>query len=181
MAKKTKKETTFVVVDGDVFKEFFESKGSAIFMHGANCHKIMGAGVANGVRLNLASLFYADQFDPRIPAHRLGSYSAVLLHTIPEQGILKIGANIYSQFNPGPDFNGVSFRNGLKTFALSISEEKKADFTVYMPKIGAGIGGGKWEEIEPIVREELEGFNVVIVNYVPEKSKELEKKVEESK
>lgn len=34
--------------------------------------------------------------------------------------------------------------------------------SIHMPRIGCGIGGGRWEEIEPIIREELAGLRVVV-------------------
>jgi hypothetical protein len=34
-----------------------------------------------------------------------------------------------------------------------------------MPRIGCGLAGGKWEEIEPIIDEELISIGVVVTVY----------------
>ncbi len=40
--------------------------------------------------------------------------------------------------------------------------------TVHMPRIGCGLAGGKWEEVEPIVEQQLtsHGVNVTIYDFV---------------
>ena len=68
--KKTKKLPTFVEVDGDAIELFFQSTTDAIIIHGANCQKIMGAGIANQIREKLSPLFYLDQYDNRTPTQK---------------------------------------------------------------------------------------------------------------
>jgi O-acetyl-ADP-ribose deacetylase (regulator of RNase III) len=36
-----------------------------------------------------------------------------------------------------------------------------------LPKIGAGLAGGDWKEIASIIKEELAGEDVTLVEYVP--------------
>lgn len=36
------------------------------------------------------------------------------------------------------------------------------DWHVQMPKIGSGLGGGNWQEIEPIIRAEMRSVNTTI-------------------
>ncbi len=40
--------------------------------------------------------------------------------------------------------------------------------TVHMPRIGCGLAGGKWEEVEPIVEQQLisHGVNVTVYDFV---------------
>jgi len=177
MSKKSEtkqKATTYKVVGGDVLELFFNSEGDAALLHGANCQKVMGAGVADQIRNKVSPLFYLDQYDPRSPSQRYGSYSAVVLGAKDEK--IKVGVNIYSQFSPGPDFNLTAFTNGLRSFVLSIPTQKRAEMTLYLPKIGCSIGGAKWEDVEPVVKRELASFNVVVVNYVkPVQTKTEEK------
>lgn len=40
----------------------------------------------------------------------------------------------------------------------------KYDASVHMPRIGCGLAGGKWEEVEPLV---LCAFNVPLASFVP--------------
>ncbi len=37
--------------------------------------------------------------------------------------------------------------------------------SVHMPRIGCGLAGGRWEEIEPIVREELCEYDIAVTVY----------------
>jgi O-acetyl-ADP-ribose deacetylase (regulator of RNase III) len=162
MSKK-KKSTTFTEVKGDVLELFFDSSENAILMHGANCQKVMGAGIADQIRKQISPLFYLDQFDPRTPTHRFGSYSALVIGTADEK--IKIGVNLYTQFNPGANFDLTAFRNSLKAFTRSIPEEKRSEMTIYMPKIGCGIGGSTWDKVSPVVEKELASFNIIVVEY----------------
>lgn len=165
MSEKTKNITTFAIEEGDVMELFFKSSSNAVIMHGANCMKVMGAGIANQVREKISPLFYLDQYDTRTPSQRFGSYSAVVLGHEGEN--IKIGVNLYTQFNPGANFDITALKNSLKSFVFSIPKEKRSEITVFLPKIGAGIGGGDWKKIEPVIRRELAEFNVVVVEYKP--------------
>jgi len=162
MSKK-KEKPTYNIVDGDAMDLFFKSTTNAVLMHGANCQRVMGAGFAAQVRDNIAPLFYLDQYDTRNATQRFGSYSAVVVGQVEDK--LKIGVNLYTQFNPGAEFDISALRTSLKAFRFSIAKDKRIDFTIYLPKIGCGIGGGTWEEVEPVIKKELADFNVVVVNY----------------
>lgn len=178
MAKQTKKEaapkaakkaTIYKVVDGDVLDMFFKSTENAALLHGANCQKVMGAGIANQIRNKVAPMFYLDQYDTRAASQRLGSYSAVVVGHVEEK--IKIGVNLYTQFLPGQNFDKNALVNALRSFRFSIPPEQRPELTLYLPKIGCGIGGGDWKEVEPIIKRELAEFNVIAVNYVPAKPK----------
>jgi O-acetyl-ADP-ribose deacetylase (regulator of RNase III) len=38
--------------------------------------------------------------------------------------------------------------------------------SVHMPRIGCGLAGGKWSEIEPIIERALEGVDVYVYDFV---------------
>jgi len=168
MTKNTKKSPTFVEVKGDAIELFFESTTDAVVMHGANCQKLMGAGFALQVRNKISPLYYLDQYDTRNATQRFGSYSAVVVGEVKEK--IKVGVNLYTQFNPGADFDITALRNSLKSFRYSIPVDKRIGFNVYLPKIGCGIGGGDWKEILPVIKKELADFNIVVVDYVAPKT-----------
>ena len=179
MSTETKKATTFVEVKGDAIDLFFNSKTDATFMHGANCHKVMGAGIANQVRTKISPLFYLDQYDTRSPSQRVGSFSAVVVGTVDEK--IKIGVNLYTQFSPGANFDIIALRNSLRAFTSSIPLDKRKNMTVYLPKIGCVIGGGKWETVKPVIEKELSQFNVVVVNFEGQTQLKKEVKSEDKK
>lgn len=169
--EKTKKMTTFTVVKGDALDLFFKSTTDSALLHGANCQQVMGAGIANQIRLQLSPLFFRDQYDARTPSQRFGSYSAVVLAADKKNG-LKVGVNLYTQYLTGANFDITAFRNSLKSFVFSIPEDKRAGMTLYMPKIGCGIGGGDWDAVRKVAKAELREFNVVVVEFLPPNKEE---------
>jgi O-acetyl-ADP-ribose deacetylase (regulator of RNase III) len=56
-------------------------------------------------------------------------------------------------------------RKGLKrvaAFARSIDAESDRAVSIHMPRIGCGLAGGLWSEIEPIIHETLSDFSIVV-------------------
>ena len=53
-------------------------------------------------------------------------------------------------------------RRGLRTVA---AQAMRTNASVHMPRIGCGLAGGRWEEIEPIMAEELAGRGIHTVVY----------------
>jgi O-acetyl-ADP-ribose deacetylase (regulator of RNase III) len=39
---------------------------------------------------------------------------------------------------------------------------KKYGFSVHMPRVGCGLGGGSWSKVEPIIERALEGVDVTV-------------------
>ncbi len=162
MKNDKKKATTYEVVEGDVFEKFFSSTGNAVFAHGANCFGAMASGVAAQVRDKITPLYYKDLFETRTPPERLGNLSSLVLHQ--DEKSIKIGVNLYTQFRPGPEFDDIAFVNSLRSLKLLLKTHKELeDTTLYIPKIGCGIGGAKWEDVEPLIKRELSMYNVVVV------------------
>ena len=62
----------------------------------------------------------------------------------------------------GPPIRYEAVRACLKELAVQAKERKAS---VHMPRIGCGLAGGRWEEIEPIVTEELEGVEVTVCDF----------------
>lgn len=55
-----------------------------------------------------------------------------------------------------------AIRKGLKQVA---TKAKEFGASVHMPRIGCGLAGGKWEEVERIVQEELTGVGIEVFVY----------------
>lgn len=54
-----------------------------------------------------------------------------------------------------------------KGFVLT-QQANSRQASVHMPRIGAGLAGGKWEEIEPIIIRTLSAKNIPVLVYDPE-------------
>ncbi|WP_420320864.1 macro domain-containing protein [Flagellimonas sp.] len=61
-----------------------------------------------------------------------------------------------------PPIRYEAVRTCLSTIAI---EAKKLDASVHMPRIGCGLAGGKWKEIEPILLETLSSHNIEVYVY----------------
>jgi O-acetyl-ADP-ribose deacetylase (regulator of RNase III) len=76
-------------------------------------------------------------------------------------------ANLIGQHGIGfqnglPPIRYEAIREGLQTVAAKAQE---LDASVHMPRIGCGLAGGKWDEIEPIINQELVSKDVAVTVY----------------
>lgn len=62
----------------------------------------------------------------------------------------------------GPPIRYEAVRICLKKLAV---EAKALKASVHMPRIGCGLAGGRWEEIEPIIADELAGIEVTVYDF----------------
>ncbi|MFE1345872.1 macro domain-containing protein [Streptomyces sp. NPDC058757] len=62
---------------------------------------------------------------------------------------------------------GVPVRYEAIDRALGLLAEKavELDASVHMPRIGCGLAGGKWERVEPLVRERVAGRGIPVTVY----------------
>jgi O-acetyl-ADP-ribose deacetylase (regulator of RNase III) len=77
-------------------------------------------------------------------------------------------ANLIGQHKINKDEDGNApirydaIEEGLKEVALFAN---KNEASIHMPRIGCGLAGGKWEEIEPIILETLSDNNIEVTVY----------------
>lgn len=86
-------------------------------------------------------------------------------YVIPENPPYYVVANMIAQ-------DGYSFgRRAIQYDHLRSCLEKVNKFAqeqslpVHMPRIGAGLGGGSWEEIEPIIKVAMPDVQIWVYNY----------------
>ena len=80
-------------------------------------------------------------------------------------------ANVIAQYgiahtNEGPPIRYEAVRLGL----LKVSKKaKELRMNIHMPRIGCGLAGGRWEQIEPIVQTTLiqAGLSVTVYDFQP--------------
>lgn len=113
-----------------------------IIIHGCNCFNTMGAGFAKQVKQRCPEAYQADLATGRGDRNKLGRFTYGVCKN---NGILII--NAYTQYNLGSNFDLEAFTIAMINIFMTFEKNK----VFAMPKIGSGIGGGDWDEIEKIL------------------------------
>lgn len=127
-----------------------------VIAHGCNCKGVMGSGVAKAIRAKWPNVFneYRKKFETE--GLRLGDTQLVKI------GEGKYVANLMTQQRYGADGHRYvdydAVRNCFKTLNTLISP----GIPIAIPKIGAGLGGGDWNTIKKIIKEEMPDREVAI-------------------
>ena len=153
----------------DAIQAFTPDKSAfrCTIMHGCNCLKVMGSGVAKWIRETFPAAYKVDCDSDLGFEERLGKYTKVLetFETPEIQNILIY--NLYTQLGVR-EFNNRTFQY-TKPFSLSafgdafraalydLYDTKLTinstaiwpfNYPIFLPCIGAGLGGGDWLEIQ---------------------------------
>lgn len=146
------------VIRGDLLQLADEGNFDAI-VHGCNCFHAMASGIAGQIRVHYPEAVNADYKSPKGAVAKLGNYSKA---TIVRGDIQFEIINAYTQFQPGPDFMPTLFPELLR----KLNKEYKGKYLGF-PRIGCGIGGGNWEEVEDMLLKYLPDVDVTVVVYDP--------------
>lgn len=152
-------------VNGDLIAMLKQHKGEMVFTaHGCNCHAAMGSGYApliakafNGLRE--VDVTYRSTFKDNIDM--LGTYSKLTTDHVTIY-------NAYTQYHPGADLRldalGKAFANmnrNVKNTAIKLDVKP----VLYIPRIGAGIAGGDWDEISEVINQNTPDIDVIVYVY----------------
>lgn len=130
-----------------------------VIVHGCNCFHTMGAGLARQIKNKWPMVLETDKKTPFGLKTKLGSIS----YCSPKPNLVVV--NAYTQFAYA------SVRRQTNYDALKRAFEEIADtfpgMRIGYPKIGAGLGGGDWEIIAPLIEEALKDHDHTLVLYKP--------------
>lgn len=140
-----------------IFKsgDVFTSDAGAI-AHGVNTRGVMGAGIAKAFRERYPDMYSHYRRECQFGRLQPGGLMAYL----PADGEFGVVYNVASQKNTGPDAKIEWLGAGLDS-ALRDAETRGFG-KIAMPRIGTGIGGLDWEEVEPWLRGLAGKYNVDI-------------------
>lgn len=148
-------------VNGDLI-ELAKAGLFDVIVHGCNCFHTMGAGIAKQIAREFPEALEVDKRTNYGDIKKLGSFITA------NCGLYDLSVvNMYTQYRysaiepEGVDrlvciqrgfekLNGSRYYNGLK---------------IGIPMIGAGLAGGKWNEIEEVINEATPHLNIVLVKY----------------
>jgi len=128
-----------------------------VIVHGCNCLNIMEAGIAKQIKFHFPVAYLIDKATTKGDRSKLGDYSHAIIRA---NGYNVIVVNAYTQYNYGP---GVQIDyDAIRSVFRKIKEDFRG-LKIGYPKIGAGLGGGNWDEIQSIIAQELEGEHHTLV------------------
>lgn len=131
-----------------------------VIVHGCNCHCQMGRGIALTIKKLLPEAYIADCQTPKSDKTKLGTIS---IAEIVRGDIRFAVVNAYTQFDwagEGVKVDYQAIRQVMRVIKQQFTGKKIA-----YPKIGAGLAGGDWDIIYPIICEELAGEHHTYVKY----------------
>lgn len=157
---------------GDIFPaiDLAKEEGYPVAMaHCCNCHNTMKSGIAPFVADKFPAAWQADQNTVKGDREKLGKITEAWSD---DGGVLVF--NLYGQYGYWKrregkmDLEYPALDSALNMMAMSlhskcrISDLRPEEIKVFLPKIGAGLAGGDWAVIEPMIEKHLGKFNVNI-------------------
>jgi O-acetyl-ADP-ribose deacetylase (regulator of RNase III) len=124
---------------------------SCIIMHGCNAQGVMGSGVALAVRWKYPKAY--EKYKQGIQLGCLGMGEAQIVKV--SEGLFVCNA-VTQEFYGREKKLYVSYEAIREAFWSVFSVARRFGYTVNIPKIGAGLGGGDWKVILGIIKESAE-------------------------
>ena len=140
-----------------------------LIVHGCNCLCAMGKGIALDIKNQFPEAYAADRATVRGDRTKLGTYSKALIE---RPNVAFIIVNAYTQFDyrGKPDTVNADYDAIDQVFA-KIAQDFPAHLRIGYPLIGAGLAGGDWTLIEPMIERHLGGRDHTLVIYDQSKSR----------
>ena len=137
--------------------------------HGCNCFNTMKSGIAPLIAKAFPGAELEDNRTVRGDIANLGTCTR---DTCLESKTIVY--NLYSQYRFDGRRKGImdldynALGSALRCMAYSLRAQERilgyerSEWKIGLPKIGAGLAGGDWNKIAPIIEKELAGFDVTI-------------------
>jgi O-acetyl-ADP-ribose deacetylase (regulator of RNase III) len=131
-----------------------------VIVHGCNCQCQMGGGIALSIRHRFAEAWEADRRTEPGDRTKLGTYSQA---AVSRGAVRFVVVNAYTQFHwrgQGVKADYVAIRSVFESVADEFDGQR-----IGYPLIGAGLAGGDWGVIQPLIDEALAGQRHTLVKY----------------
>jgi O-acetyl-ADP-ribose deacetylase (regulator of RNase III) len=149
------------VIDGDLLELALAGEFDVI-VHGCNCHCTMGAGIAKSIKARFPEAYAADLATSKGDRGKLGTISFAEIE-LPQRSLVVV--NAYTQYDwrgPGKKVDDDAVRTAMQQVKRTFGGKR-----IGYPLIGAGLAGGDWNTIAPIIDEALDGEDHTLVRYAP--------------
>jgi O-acetyl-ADP-ribose deacetylase (regulator of RNase III) len=124
-----------------------------VIAHGCNLRGVMGAGVAKGIATRYPGVY--DQYRSSYPNMQLGDAFPVVTIEPGPWGNTRVIYNLMTQDDVGPCANLAAIAAAVGDMARaldSMPHGRSLGDVVGIPRIGAGIGGLSWPDVEQALR-----------------------------
>jgi O-acetyl-ADP-ribose deacetylase (regulator of RNase III) len=118
-----------------------------VLVHGCNCKGAFGAGVAG--QINKKFPYVGDSYRAASP-HILGSIQPVY-DMVSDVMVI----NLMTQLNPGRDARPNAITIAFANLAEFMASSPSLGSRVAAPRVGCGIGGLQWDEVEFAIKRGL--------------------------
>jgi len=141
-----------------------EQSDLSAIVHQCNLMHIFGAGIALEIKETFPEAYEADKQTPKNDISKLGKYSYAITPTF-------LIFNMYSQLGLSRHTRTTSYSHMEIAFKKIKNDLQNNIFGLKMPitlgmpyKIGCGLGGGNWEDVEKIIKNVFTDatFDVII-------------------
>ena len=134
----------------------FDSNEIQIIIHGCNCFRSFGAGIAKSIKERYPEAYEADLNTGHGDKNKLGHYSYVKLSD--DKTII----NAYTQYAYGRNKVNADYDAIRKVFILLEEKYRNSNILIGIPMIGAGLAGGDWETISNIINDVTPSLNIIL-------------------
>ena len=134
-----------------------EGDGPKVLVHVCNDLGLWGAGFVKAV-----SARWPEPERDYLKAHKDGRLALGSVRFVEVDGGLTVASLIAMRGvrrGKGAPIRYDALREALFQVAAFARDRKSS---VHMPRIGCGLAGGRWEEVEPILRDTLSGLSVTV-------------------
>ena len=134
----------------------FDANEVQTIIHGCNCFRSFGAGIAKSIKERYPEAYDADLNTGHGDKNKLGQYSYAKLSD--DKTII----NAYTQYAYGGNKVNVDYDAIRKVFILLEEKYRNSNMLIGIPMIGAGLAGGDWETISNIINDVTPSLNIIL-------------------
>ena len=150
--------------------DMFDEGAFDVIIHGCNCHKNMGGGIAYQIAQRYEKVHLADDATTMGDEGKLGTIDPVLMSGwwtkfFPFIFQRRYIVNAYTQYLPGADANLKAIYHTFANFALDAEAKGWKNAKIGIPAIGCGIGGLTWPEVEEVIHATCSHLDITLVVY----------------
>lgn len=137
-----------------------------VIVHGCNCFNEMGKGIACQIKDNYPEAYEADCKTKCGDKSKLGTYSVAIISDLNDQESTPLCdltvINAYTQYKY-KGRNNIDY-NAVRDVFHKIAEDFP-NSRIGIPKIGAGMAGGKWSLLQDIIMDETINLDITLVKF----------------